>query len=70
MSHLLDRPHHDGSALYVAPGRRHLGERVAVRLRIPVGYGETSVRLRVLRDGYPLRLPAQLESEDTDERWY
>jgi len=70
MSHLLDRPHHDGSALYVAPGPRFLGERVPVRLRVPTGYGETSVLLRVVRDGYPLRLPARLASEDADERWY
>lgn len=70
MSHLLDRPHHDGSARYVTCDARSLGDRVRIRLRIPRGYGETRVLVRAVRDGSPLRLPARLENEDAHERWY
>ena len=70
MPHLLDRPHHDGSRLYVAAGERRLGERVRIRLWVPAGYGETRVWVRALRDGSPLRLLARLEAEDAHQRWY
>jgi len=70
MPHLLDRPHHDGSARYVAGGTRHLGERVRIRLWVPAGYGESRVWVRALRDGSPLRLLAHLESDNEYERWY
>ena len=70
MPHLLDRPHHDGSSLYVAPGPRHLGQRVRIRLWVPAGYGESRVWVRALRDGSPLRLRARLASGNAHERWY
>jgi len=34
-----ERPHHDGSPLYVATGTPRLGDRVPVRLRVPAGDG-------------------------------
>jgi len=67
---LLDRPHHDGSALYVEPGRPRLSDRIPVRLRVPAGWPADQVLLRVSRDGDPLRLPARLERSTPDERWY
>ncbi|MDR0415818.1 MAG: glycoside hydrolase family 13 protein [Propionibacteriaceae bacterium] len=67
---LLDRPHHDGSALYVPPGPHRLGDRLPVRLRVPLAWGETGCKLWVMRDGDPLRLPARLAAEDGRERWY
>jgi len=70
VAHLLGRPHHDGSALYVATQDIQLGDRVQVRLRVPQGYGETEVRLRVNHDADPLKLPARLLAEDAQERWY
>ncbi len=70
MSHLLDRPHHDGSSLYVAPGPWRLGQRVPIRLWLPAGYGESRVWVRALRDGSPLRLRARLATEDEHQRWY
>ncbi|MDR2379034.1 MAG: hypothetical protein LBD70_06385 [Bifidobacteriaceae bacterium] len=66
----LDRPHHDGSALYVEGRRHRLGDRVAVRLRVPRGWGETEVKLWVMHDGDPLRLPTRVAAEDGAERWY
>ncbi|MDR0592077.1 MAG: hypothetical protein LBG60_02220, partial [Bifidobacteriaceae bacterium] len=66
----LGRPHHDGSALYVDGRGRRLGDRVAVRLRVPAGWGETAVKLWVMRDGDPLRLPARVIASDLAETWY
>lgn len=68
--HLLDRPHHDGSPLYVDSGARSLGDVVPVRLRVPKGGGETSVVLRVTRDGAPVKLPARVVASDEHETWY
>ena len=70
MGHLLGRPHHDGSPLYVASQDIRLGDRVQLRLRVPQGYGETEVRLRVSHDGDPLKLQARLVAEADHERWY
>lgn len=68
--HLLDLPHHDGSRLYVDGREFALGDVVRVRLRVPRAFGETGVLLRVSRDGDPLKLPARVEREDANERWY
>ncbi len=68
--HLLDRPHHDGSSLYVDGREFSLGDVVTVRLRVPRGFGETGVLLRVSRDGDPLKLPARVVRDDAHERWY
>lgn len=68
--HLLGLPHHDGSSLYVSAREFVLGDVVRVRLRVPQGFGETGVLLRVSRDGDPLKLPAVVEREDAHERWY
>ena len=68
--HLLDLPHHDGSSLYVDAREFALGDVVQVRLRVPRGFGETGVLLRVSRDGDPLKQPARLVREDAHERWY
>ncbi|MDR2381926.1 MAG: hypothetical protein LBE08_12300 [Bifidobacteriaceae bacterium] len=75
----LGQPHHDGSALYVDGRNHHLGDRVAVRLMIPAAWGESAVKLWVMRDGEPLRLPARITaqpgpgpvtSQEASARWY
>jgi alpha-glucosidase len=68
--HLLDRPHHDGSPLYVPGGVPALGDTVVVRVRVPVGESVTGVHVRVLRDGEPAYVEAALEAETAVERWY
>ena len=55
----LDRPHHDGSALYVSTETPRLGDRVTVWLRVPAGAtrpGEApyaAAYVRLLHDGEP-----------------
>ena len=68
--HLLDLPHHDGGELYVPPGTPAVGDVVPVRVRIPLGYGERAVHVRVVRDGEPAFLPARLDAQDDVDRWY
>jgi alpha-glucosidase len=67
---MRSEPHHDGSALYVDEGKPALGDRVAVRLRVPASGTERGVLVRTVRDGEPHLEPARLESADDDERWY
>ncbi|CAL8978940.1 Maltodextrin glucosidase [Cellulomonas sp. T2.31MG-18] len=68
--HRLDRPHHDGSALHVAPGTPALGDAVPVRVRVPAHRPVDSVWVRVLRDGEPVMVPARADGGDGDERWF
>ncbi|NYD67334.1 glycoside hydrolase family 13 protein [Agromyces atrinae] len=62
-----NRPHHDGSALYVSNSTPELGDSVAVRVRVPVGYGPLhAVRVRSNPDHEPLWSEATLVSSDVD----
>ncbi|MBO1750676.1 glycoside hydrolase family 13 protein [Actinotalea sp. BY-33] len=74
-AHLLDLPHHDGSALHVAPGPYALGDRVRVRVRVPAAAGVTAVHLRVVHDGEPRVGPMAREEppaagQPPSEAWY
>ncbi|WP_454118454.1 glycoside hydrolase family 13 protein [Microbacterium lacticum] len=53
------RPHHDGSPLYVSHADPRLGDDVAVRLRVPDGYGPVA---RVLVRSNPDHEPAWVEA--------
>lgn len=71
--HLLGDPHHDGSSLYVSTQVPRLGDRVTVRVRIPLGppeQAERGVHLRVVRDGEPRMSPARLVEVTATDRWY
>lgn len=63
-------PHHDGSELYVPAGTPGLGDVVPVRLRVPAGYGETSVHVRYVHDGEPFLAEARHDRTGEGERWY
>ena len=68
--HLLSRPHHDGSALYVEPGPYRIGDVVPVRFRVPAGLGESGLWVREVHDGEPHVVEARLDRSDEHERWY
>lgn len=64
---LAAEPHHDGSACYLdnpAPG---LGEQVAVRLRVPAGFGATAVHVRAVIDGEPTYTTAKMDEHEGGE---
>ncbi|WP_104112052.1 glycoside hydrolase family 13 protein [Arthrobacter sp. N199823] len=49
-----NQPHHDGSALYVGSSTPELGQRVALRLRVPQDWGTASrVWVRSVQDAEP-----------------
>jgi alpha-glucosidase len=68
--HLLDRPHHDGSELYVPERRPAPGSSVTVRVRVPHAHRASQVVLRSVRDGEPALVPAEVEREDDRETWW
>lgn len=67
--HVLDVPHHDGSALYVPGGVPALGQTVPVRIRVPAGSVD-DLHLRVVRDGEPEYLPARPDGASGGDGWY
>lgn len=64
-----NQPHHDGSPLYVPEPTPRLGGRVAVRLRVPRGSDTTRAWVRVINDGEPELVRAELEREDANDTW-
>ncbi len=68
--HLLDEPHHDGSALYAPQHVPDLGEVVQVRVRVPRSSRWSQVWVRTVKDAEPKILPTRLDREDATDRWY
>lgn len=67
---LLRQPHHDGSGLYVDNPWPEIGESVTLRLRVPAGFGATSVEVRHLHDGSPQFTAAQGHTDSSGEQWW
>ncbi|HJE51029.1 MAG TPA: glycoside hydrolase family 13 protein [Tessaracoccus flavescens] len=68
--HLLGQPHHDPSALFVSNPRPALGERIALRMRVP-GTCKT-VALRYLHDGegsFVEATPVEVDGQGSDQWW-
>jgi alpha-glucosidase len=62
-------PHHDGSAMYVEPGRVSLGDRVTIRVRTPNGFAR-EVMVRTTPDSEPTLIEASVEAADEHETWW
>jgi alpha-glucosidase len=63
--HLLDEPHHDGSALYVSTLTPSLGAVVRVWVRVPAASGVTGVHVRTTPDGEPRFAPLEIDRDRT-----
>ena len=63
------RPHHDGSATYVADLAPDLGDTVPVFLRVPRASGVQQGLLRVYIDGEQELRPTVVDREDEHEIW-
>jgi alpha-glucosidase len=70
MSNLLERPAHDGSALYVADQSPGLGDVVPVLVRAPAAAGVKAVWVRTTPDGEPQFAPATVDRRDATETWW
>lgn len=68
--HLLDRPHHDGSRLFVPAGTPAPDDEVPVRVRVPKGAAVRDVWLRTVIDGEPRMAPARRDGGEEHEDWY
>lgn len=68
--HLLDEPHHDGSALYVSCDRVALGALVPVRVHVPSAFAADEVHVRTVVDGEPSWVEASIESSDEAGAWW
>lgn len=66
----IDRPHHDGSPRYTEPGSTRLGDRVAVRVRVPHAARADRVRLRSTPDAEPRIVEARIDREDPGATWW
>lgn len=66
-------PHHDGSPLYVSTQEPALGDRVALRLRVPRGFAEHGIRVVRVRsnpDREPSYADARLVHETPEASWW
>jgi len=64
-------PHHDGSPLYVATAAPAIGDSVAVRVRVPRGFGPvTGVRTRSNPDHEPVFTTAAVVHSDAGWDWW
>jgi alpha-glucosidase len=71
LTDLAPVPHHDGSSLYVSNPAPSLGETVAVRVRIPAGFGPvTEVRTRSNPDHEPAYSSAVLVHSADGWDWW
>jgi alpha-glucosidase len=67
---LLERPHHDGSDLYVLERPEEPGGEATLRVRVPAGADVEAVHLRAVRDGEPLVVRAEVDEEADGETWW
>ncbi|MFM2126607.1 MAG: hypothetical protein RL287_85 [Actinomycetota bacterium] len=63
-------PHHDGSELYVSRRLPRLGERVNLRVRVPLGFTFQDALVRFYRDGEPRYLPLRKVASTSREEWW
>lgn len=63
--HLLDEPHHDGSALYVSTQTPGLGDAVDVWVRASAASGVAGVHVRTTPDGEPRFTPLEIDRDRT-----
>lgn len=63
------RPHHDGSETYVPEPRLRLGGRVSVFLRVPRTSDVSRAWVRVINDGEPELIRADLDRQDERDTW-
>lgn len=69
--HLADRPHHDGSELYVSDRGPGLEEIVELRLRVPRSWGDVvRVRVRSNPDREPRYAEAVIVASDEHVDWW
>lgn len=63
-------PHHDGSELYVSDIAPKIGEKVELKVRIPLKYSPDKVFIRFFHDGEPRTLELKSYKQEISESWW
>jgi alpha-glucosidase len=67
--YLWSQPHHDGSETYVPDPNPKLGGKVTVFLRVPRASEVSSAWVRVINDGEPELIRAEVDRQDKRDTW-
>ena len=66
----LQKPHHDGSGLYLSTAAPEIGEEVEFKIRIPKGFEFKAAFLRIYQDREPRFFQLRKLKEQGDENWW
>ena len=67
---MKNKPHHDGSDLYVSNSAPTIGDSVTLKVRVPNDYLFEKAMLRIYHDGEPRIFEMKLSSKNEVESWY
>lgn len=66
----LQKPHHDGSALYLSSAAPSIGEQVEFKVRVPKGFEFKAAFLRIYQDREPRFFQLRKIKEQESESWW
>ena len=67
---MKNKPHHDGSDLYVSNSAPAIGDSITLKVRVPNDYLFEKAMLRIYHDGEPRIFEMKLSSKNEVESWY
>ena len=67
---MKNKPHHDGSDLYVSNSAPNIGDKVTLKVRVPNDYLFEKAMLRIYHDGEPRIFEMKLTKKGAVESWY
>lgn len=67
---MKNKPHHDGSDLYVSNSAPTIGDSITLKVRVPNDYLFEKAMLRIYHDGEPRIFEMKLSSKNEVESWY
>jgi alpha-glucosidase len=67
---MKNKPHHDGSDLYVSNSAPAIGDLITLKVRVPNDYLFEKAMLRIYHDGEPRIFEMKLSSKTEVESWY
>ena len=67
---MKNKPHHDGSDLYVSNSAPKIGDKITLKVRVPNDYLFEKAMLRIYHDGEPRIFEMKLTKKGAVESWY
>ena len=67
---MKNKPHHDGSDLYISNSAPAIGDLITLKVRVPNDYLFEKAMLRIYHDGEPRIFEMKLSSKPEVESWY